>query len=429
MLDVRKIERVVGYLFLVLGFLFLLFPLVNAKLFFYTIAILFSLSALSFLYKAFKSRKLMDLVLGATLVLVSVFLWSHEFLERTLLVYVFSAYMLINGLMYLIQLYFDFKEKSKNTFFHFFLVVVYIGLAVFSFISASRDVRVIMYYFAFYFLLMAFEMLDRGYSVFDIRTGRDFLMRYWLAMPVYFAFLVPSLFLRKMEEQIKIGENVPFEERKNDKPVNLKVYVHTGLTGEKIAGHMTISSNDIMYSYGNYDAAKEKLFRTVGPGVFFTVPAKPYVNNSCIFEGSTLFEYGLSLTQEQLDKFYQIVNDMHNRSYRWLCPIEEKAEGRKDFKEYEKDYASRLSYRTGAKFREFTSGQWKNYWLFGENCSVFAEYVLKEIGLDILPKVGIVAPGDYFIYMEKAYSDPDSPVVYKSWHSAKYPQSLYQTIA
>lgn len=429
MVDILRIERTAGWIFLALAVLFLFFPLVDAAIFFYTVAALVSLTSIAFFINFFREKKAVDLIAALISLIIAAVLWTHSAYSRELIVWFFSFYMIFNALVYLVQIVLDLREKSKNTWFHIVLFILYTALSIFSVLYAGKDVRIIMYYFSVYLFLMAFEMLDKTYSIFDIRSSRDFLMRYWVALPVYFTFLIPSLFLRRIDHREKIGENVPLLERKNDQEVNFHVYVHTGLNGEHIAGHMTLSHDDIMYSYGNYDASREKFFRSVGPGILFTVPAKPYVNNSCIYEGSTLFDYGLHLSDEQLEKFESMMKKLHDESYRWQSPIEKDAKGHLDFKKYEKDYASRLFYRTGAKFREFHSGQWKNYWIFGENCSVFGETVLKEIGLDILPKLGIITPGEYFVYMERAYEDPESPVITRAWHDAQFPKSLYNDIA
>lgn len=84
---------------------------------------------------------------------------------------------------------------------------------------------------------------------------------------------------------------------------------------------MTFSYKGVMFSYGNYDQEDEKLFRTFGPGILFTAPADIYVNNSCVYENSILFEYGLHLTSEQEEHLVSLLKDVFKPAYRWYSPL------------------------------------------------------------------------------------------------------------
>lgn len=59
-------------------------------------------------------------------------------------------------------------------------------------------------------------------------------------------------------------------EKETEKP-DLKVFVHTGLSGVHVFGHMTIAYQGITYSYGNYDTANEKTLSIHWSGDFVFV--------------------------------------------------------------------------------------------------------------------------------------------------------------
>lgn len=105
------------------------------------------------------------------------------------------------------------------------------------------------------------------------------------------------------------------------------VYIHTGTEGVHAVGHMTFCFEGLMYSYGNYAKKEEKLAGTLGPAVFFTVLPEVYINNSCIYEGTTLYGFGLILTDRQKDTLRNTLGDMMNSMVRWACPLQQDPQG------------------------------------------------------------------------------------------------------
>ena len=163
--------------------------------------------------------------------------------------------------------------------------------------------------------------------------------------------------------------------------------------------------------------------------MFFTVAPEVYINNSCIYEGSTLYGFGLKLTGEQAENLHQTLEELTAGMALWKCPLQQDSDGWQKPEEYMKDYASRLFWRTGCKFRQFTHGPWQTYWVMGTNCSLFAETVLTAAGCDIPRKKGIVSPGEYFQYFQELFADPDSQVISRTWHTADVPETLFRTWA
>ena len=431
MKTISKIEWISGTLFLLLALGCFFFPIRYAAAFFYICAGLASASSLGFVYEGFRQKRgsywLMALITGVA----AGFLWFHTRYSHELIGLVFSLYILLNCVVEGIQTVLDYHEKARDFKEHLLMTLVYFGLFVVSVAARRMDIRFIIYYFGIYLLIQAFEAYAELYVIRHPHSSRTYSFNHWVALPVYVVTLLPFWILSSMNRRLmKEGlDSLHYDERKNDEPVNLRVFIHSGLEGDHRVGHMTFSWKGIMYSYGNYDKAEERLFRTIGPGIFFRAPANIYVNNCCIYEESTLFEFGLHLNEEQEEKLQGIINHIMETTTRWDCPIEQANRGWEHFEEYESDYASRLHYRTGAKFRKFTRGQYKTYWVMGDNCSLFAENILSSLDHQIVHKSGIVTPGEYFEYFQEAFADPRSNVVYRSWHSASVPYTLYPTLS
>ena len=301
------------------------------------------------------------------------------------------------------------------------------GLAIASYLQRSQDLDLIQYFVGFYLVMQGCQMILELFFFSKPQTSRFYSFRFWSALPVAIVSILPSIVLEKMLSFKANKHPIDFNEIKNDQKVNLRVFIHTGLSGDHRFGHMTLAHNGTMYSYGNYDKAEEKLFRTLGPGIFFSVNADEYINNCCIYEESTLFEYGLHLSPEQEEKLCKILQHVFASSYPWDCPLE--VDLKKDpslkVEPYLEDYSNRLWYRTHCHYRKFYGGEWQTYWILGIPCSLFATRILHSIDPAIHKSHGIVTPGEFWEYFEEAFQDPASNVIHKTWHSANEPSTLY----
>lgn len=429
MKEVKKWEFAAGILFLILGSGCIIYPVLNADLFFYLVAGAFTISAAVFWFQAFRKPQGFTFLSAIVCTLAAFILWIHRYTSYELIVNCFAFYMLFNMLCEAIQFALDLRDHSNRFWAHGLMALLYLALAVTGFVLKRHDVSFLMRMFGCYLLIQAIQIFVQLYSFDHPRSSRSYTFARWTALPVYFVSVLPSIILRYMLLQKMKGKDAHYEERKSDDEVNLRVFIHTGLKSEHIFGHMTFSYKGIMFSYGNYDKKEEKFFRSIGPGIFFTVPANIYINNSCIYEGSTLFEYGLHIDREQEERLVNVITDVFRHTYRWYSPIEQDPQGIDNFADYEDDYASKLSFRTGAKFRKFYSSQWKTYWVLGDNCSLFAADLLSQIDPNIVHKTGLVTPGEYFEFFEELFADPKSNVVYRSWHSAEVPSTLFATLA
>lgn len=429
MKSILKWEMAGTVVFLVLGFGCIFFPRLYVDLFFYLVAGALSISAALMWYEVFVHPQGMSILRAIVCTAAAGILWFHRIEPHTLIIDLFAFYMLFNAACKGVQFILDIRDHTKNEWSHGLETILYLGVCLTAFAMRMSSRYILMRLLGVYILIQAIQNIIQLYFFNHPSSSRSYTFSRWTALPVYFVSVLPSIILRIMLKKKMNGKPVVMDERKNDEEVNLRVFIHTGLENEHVFGHMTFSYEGIMISYGNYDKEEEKFFRTVGPGIFFSVPADIYVNNCCIYEGSTLFEYGIHLNDEQEARLRSLLTDVFAHTYRWYSPIEQDPNGRLNFNKYESDYASRLSYRTGAKFRKFYGSKWKTYWVLGDNCSLFAEDLLSRIGAGITKKSGIVTPGEYFEFFEEKYADPKSNVITRSWHSSEVPETLYPTLA
>ncbi len=426
MTTIRKAEIFSILLFLFLSLACLFYPSSTAMVLIRMTALIGLASGLLFFFDAFHKKRSLDLV--ASIVCLLYFGWALLWWKRDadILRTLFIVYYAIIAAVFYIQTILDLKDHSSNWKAELLLAFFYTCFVVFS----SYRLATISHLLALYFFIQACQMGLELYFFSSPYNARYYSFRDWIMLPAWFVSVFPSFVMGHLVEKKMHDENTHFDAKKSEDKPDLIVWIHTGEYGTTLYGHMTFSRDSIMYSYGDYDVAKMKWFKTLGPGIFFSVNDQIYANNCCIVEHCPLFAYGIKLTDEQKQKFEAMKDSILSQTIRWHCPMQEAyfKTGHASLADFEKDYASRLWDRTCAIFRMYTKGQWAWYSLLGNNCSNYSSAMLNEIGLHIPVSKGIVSPGEFFEYFEQAYQDPDSCVISKSWHSAKVPSTLFDTI-
>lgn len=425
----ERFEWIGALIMLGAGLFCLFFPMVMADGLMITASILCTASALVIFIQAARRRNFIEALKGVAAAILATLFWCYRAEGLQFIDTVFGWYMIATGTILMVEGVMDLKEHSKTGWAFIILAFGQVVLGMIGLLSARKDPRMIQLLIGGYLVYQGLQLIVELY-VFRHHSGsRTWSFRYWSALPVYLVAAGPSLILRIKEKKKMSQETFPFDQSKNDKPVNLRVFIHTGLSGDHQFGHMTFSYNGIMYSYGNYDAAEEKLFRTFGPGILFTAPMKIYVNNCCLYEDSTLFEFGIHLSPEQEQKLKDILETICSETYRWYSPISRAKYSQENFEKLQSDYASRLHWRTGSKFYKFRHGIWKTYWVLGSNCSLFVSRILHDLDSNYVIPRGINTPGEFYEYYVTAYQDPNSEVVYRSWHTKEVPETLFDAAA
>lgn len=409
------------------GLTCLVLPEFNADIFLYVCAAICSLSALFVWYQAFVKKRGFVFLEAVLITAFTVFLWIHRQSGEVVIVGVFAVYLLVNVVAFLVQTVLDLQDKAASWWYDALRLIVYALLLFATVRSGLGSLKYIQYIVGLYLIVQAGQLYFEMVSFSHPQSTRYYSFRHWSSLPVALVAVLPFFVLEVITHaqlQIKPERKA---ERKNEEPVDLRVFVHTGLSGVHVFGHMTIAYEGMTYSYGNYDTANEKLFRSIGPGILFLCPDRDYINNTCLYEGVTMFEYGLTLTEAQKKELHALMDEIHEQTYHWQSPYEQALQADPDtsFSAYENDYASRLWYRTGSQFYKFKSGEWKTYWILGTNCSLFAADLLNRIDPAIHGSKGIVTPGEFWEYFEEAFADPKSNVIYKAWHSSSDPSTLY----
>ena len=135
-----------------------------------------------------------------------------------------------------------------------------------------------------------------------------------MTLPIFMTALIPISTLRRWNERLsthQVEENEVHLERKNEKSVDLEIFIHTSESSFFLAmGHVDICYQGQVISYGSYDPHSERLFGTIGDGVLFKANREKYIELCKRESQKTLFAYGLSLSEQQKKAIEERLREM-----------------------------------------------------------------------------------------------------------------------
>lgn len=401
------------------------FPTSEAGILYWALVVIIGIFSLVMIHTAWHQRTTVNIGVAAGTLLLAVCMIVFAKKRADLICVGFGVYLFLISAIMFIQWILDIKDKSRFTRQDGISTAYYLIWSVLVFVYRRNDLRLVMAFLGVYILLQSVQSLLQIFCFLHPSLHKEPDWELWIPLPVIFASVLPGMYLRWMLKTKYREHPKTWDERKNDDEVNFRVWIHTGTSGEHLVGHMTFSYKGLMYSYGDYDRLAEKWWHTMGPGILFTVDAERYINNCCIYEEDTIFEYGLHLDEEQIELLEAEIKKTFDNLYVWECRLQQEGPTPENFKKWEHVYADRLWYRTDCVFHKFHKGAWKTYFILDNNCSTFSADFLSKIGCHIPDRTGITSPGEYWQFFETLYEDPSSIVITRSWHDGKLPETLF----
>lgn len=256
--------------------------------------------------------------------------------------------------------------------------------------------------------------------LFEKEIDKNHLERYVrVSLPFALAALIPRATLKKINDFLAENAGDPsgsYQISKTDRDdTALEMFVHVKESGLGIVGHVDLSYQDRVYSFGSYDVASEKFGGAIGDGVLYKADREPYIEY-CNREGKTLFGYRIALNEAQKAAIEKQLAYLESLTTPWEPGAEKLTKDAQG--EPQEMYAYRLRRDIGAEFFKFVSSKFKTYFVLSTNCVLLADSVVGKAGTDILSVKGFIAPGTYQDYLDKEFEKPFSMVVGKQVYPA-----------
>lgn len=246
-----------------------------------------------------------------------------------------------------------------------------------------------------------------------------------LAVPPFMAAIIPPALIHFILNKDKDEkEREDFEAIKADIPIDLEVFVHLAPSGPAMLGHVDITYQGYLLSYGCYDPHHRHLLGTLGDGVVLLAPRNEYIYNCLKNENKVLVGFGIALNEKQKQAFEERLCEMLSSLNEFQCDEQLKQNGIAVHTACE-DYLSRVTRNVpDARYFKYQDGRFKTFFVLSCNCVYFITHLLRTIGLNLFDISGIISPGSYFDFLNKQFKSDKSFVISRHVYTKRHLNSF-----
>jgi len=365
---------------------------------------------------------LFGIVIG---IVIGIVMFRLPVLPRFLIPELFALYLLLNACVKTVDTVIVIREKTEHllpilipclTYWTFGLILLF---SPFYYLSAVLVVIGI-----YCILLGGTYIVDFVRSSIPDRAKNRAKRRIRISLPIFLAAFVPHSVLIKLNSYLALQDSEPeqFEDlaqKKEEAEPDMEIFIHVSSDGFCVIGHCDVCFEGELIAYGNYDEASSTPIGT-GDGVLLIADRASYIPYCLENNGTTLFSFGLRLSEEQRTAVRAAINEIKERLIPWDPPFQaaRREDPSADPKDYS-DFASRLCNETGARFYKFKRGRFKRYFVLSTNCVLLVDSIIGGAGTDILSLNGMVSPGTLYDYLESEFLKQDSIVVSRGVYHVK----------
>ncbi len=312
------------------------------------------------------------------------------------------------------------KEENSYPFRYLLSAILHIGFGIPFMLYVYHHLNTSMKIIGLYLILMGVTLFMDALAQGKSEEGKDkYKTRFRFVPPALITTFIPWSVLNGMNRFFKENSEgeLPLDVVKSDAEANLEIFVHVSQSLHGTAGHVDLYIDGKIICYGAYDKESIKCGGIVGDGVFYEVYNKEEYLKFCQeVKGETVFEYGLALNEEELERIRWELATMKARSHVWKCKVQRAVAESQEMVESLAP-CCKLALATKTVFYKFNSGRYKYYWILGHNCVRFTDDLLKASGMNTI-LAGIVTPGTYFTFLNDEFVKGNSMVVRRTVHHA-----------
>ena len=199
------------------------------------------------------------------------------------LVIAIGSYQLCTGLISLITWLIYRKNHIRPRVNYLFDALWMMGFGLYSVSPFHDATNFELLLLGFYLIMLGASSVRDGFFFEKVRSNPKLKRRMRMTLPIFVTALIPINTLRKWNETLathQTEESQVHSERKNEKSVDLEIFIHASESSFFLAmGHVDICYQGQVISYGSYDPHSERLFGTIGDGVFLRPIEKNILNS------------------------------------------------------------------------------------------------------------------------------------------------------
>ncbi|XJS11312.1 hypothetical protein ACF3NG_03495 [Aerococcaceae bacterium WGS1372] len=347
------------------------------------------------------------------IIILGILISSLPDLVTSIVVYAIGFYQFIIGMVGIISYSILVKDKVNIERELLLIPLIHLIFGLSSFISPLRTTQTLLR-LGIYLIFVGVTFITDGSR---IMISRRYMMnkltsRIRVPLPVVLEAIIPNRYIVRFNRELREGFvtetlNDTLKKLENDREISeesiVYVLIQSGDSGFDKIGHVDISYNGKVYSYGNHDVESYKLFGAVGDGVLIEADEARYLDY-LKSRRVTVFRFGIVLDPEEMRNFQKTLTLLLNQTTPWQLITEAQ----------KTSFMGRIMASANGKGYKFEEGRYKTYFVLGTNCVLLVDELLGQNGINIINLSGILSPGSYFEYFNRLFQLRGSKVISKT---------------
>lgn len=312
-----------------------------------------------------------------------------------------AIYALINAIIQFINFAIYRNNHVQGVIFSLFRGILDLGFAVSLIILpfvASQYIFIISGIYLFIYAL--FNAISWLKILFNEKMSIS------VSLPAVVTALLPAQLYMRIKNDPKMEEYIKHEPKDSLYPLEISVYTHDG--GFEAIGHIDVTLNKTVYSYGLHDPKKRFLFGSAGEGVLVVTDRNSFFKTNLSDGKTMIFNFQFDLNEKDIKTVEERIALLMKDAYPFDCDA--KIEESQGLPIKANDYISRVYKDTHCNLYKFDKGPFKTYFVFTQNCIQLTDFLVRNKDIDLLKMSGIITPGAYLSFLYSLHEKNDSLV-------------------
>ena len=368
---------------------------------------------LNLLLVPFKKYKFIDTLIKTTINVIfgiSIMFFSKYIITSFTLI--FALYTLLISIVNIISYVIYVENNIKGKLNVFINAITSLIFTVILLINPTLNIKYVLIILSIYLMLYGLKnIINFIFQILPKKITNKIKARIDFPIPLLIAMFIPKALLKEINEILKVDKEKKFDYKKNDLKPKLFVIIHLAKSGSASFGHIEVSYNGKIYSYGNYNKHSRHLFDAIGDGIILVADKEKYIDYCIHNKKRYLIEFGIVLTEKEEKQIEKRINKLITENTEpFYSDLELYEKGLIEYDDF-KDMSSEIYKYAEGKYYKITKGKNKIFFVLKNNCAAVIEQILKGSGKRIIKFNGIISPGTYYDYLNQAFLMKNSNVV------------------
>lgn len=370
---------------------------------------------LNLLLVPFKKYKFIDTLIKTIINVIfgiSIMFFSKYIITSFTLI--FALYTLLISIVNIISYVIYVENNIKGKLNVFINAITSLIFTVILLINPTLNIKYVLIILSIYLMLYGLKnIINFIFQILPKKITNKIKARIDFPIPLLIAMFIPKALLKEINEILKVDKEKKFDYKKNDLKPKLFVIIHLAKSGSASFGHIEVSYNGKIYSYGNYNKHSRHLFDAIGDGIILVADKEKYIDYCIHNKKRYLIEFGIVLTEKEEQQIEKRINKLITENIEpFYSDLELYEKGKIMYDDFN-DMSSEIYKYANGKYYRITKGKNKIFFVLKNNCAQVAEQILKGNGKRIIKLNGIISPGTYYDYLNQAFLMKNSNVVTK----------------